>query len=411
MRQALVLGAGMVGVSTALHLQARSWSVVLADRQAPGRATSYGNAGIVQSEAVEPYAMPRDWPTLAAIATGRSNDVRWRPGALLRQAGPLIRYWWHSHPARHRRLAVDYASIIAQASAEHRPLMIAAGADNLVRRDGFRILHRRQEALDAAAREAEDLGQRFGIVSRILSAADLMAAEPALRSGGVGAVHWTDPWTVSDPGGLVSAYADLFGRRGGTILVSDAGTLRRAGKGWSIAGPDGPVEAEAAVVALGPWSPELLRPFGLRLPMVKKRGYHRHWRAPRSLDLPLVDAENGYVAAPMERGLRITSGAELTAHDAPGTPVQLGRAEDAARGLVDLGEPVEHEPWFGTRPCMPDMLPVVGAAPGLPGLWLHFGHGHQGFTLGPATARLLAELMSDEAPYLPPEPFGPGRFG
>ncbi len=410
MRSCLVLGAGMVGVSTALHLQARGWSVVLADRQEPGRATSYGNAGIVQREAVEPYAMPRDWATLAAIATGRSNDVRWRPGALLRQAGPLFRYWWNSHPTRHRRLAEAYASIIGQATAEHRPLMIASGADNLVRRDGFRILYRSRASLDAAAREAEDLKGRFGVSARIMSAPDLMAAEPALKSGGVGAVHWTDPWTVSDPGGLVGAYAGLFVRQGGSVARADAASLRRAGPGWSVAGPDGPIEAETVVVALGPWSPELLRPFGLRVPMVKKRGYHRHWRAPRSLDLPLVDADNGYVAAPMERGLRITSGAELTAHDAAGTPVQLGRAEAAARALLDLGTPVESEPWFGTRPCMPDMLPVVGPVPGQPGLWLHFGHGHQGFTLGPATARLLAELMTGETPYLPAAPFAPSRL-
>jgi D-amino-acid dehydrogenase len=113
----------------------------------------------------------------------------------------------------------------------------------------------------------------------------------------------------------------------------------------------------------------------------------------------------------MARGLRITTGAELTGRPAASTPVQLGRAEAAARELLALGEPVEPRPWIGTRPCMPDMLPVIGQAPGHPGLWLHFGHGHQGFTLGPATGRLLAEMMTGERPFLDPTPFRPERYG
>jgi D-amino-acid dehydrogenase len=71
----------------------------------------------------------------------------------------------------------------------------------------------------------------------------------------------------------------------------------------------------------------------------------------------------------------------------------------------------EPEPWLGTRPCMPDMLPVVGQAARHKGLWLHFGHGHQGFTLGPATGRILAELMSGEAPSVDVAACAPARFG
>ncbi len=174
---------------------------------------------------------------------------------------------------------------------------------------------------------------------------------------------------------------------------------------------DGLLEAAEVVIALGPWSSGLLRRFGYRFPMVRKRGYHRHYRAPRPPDLPIYDAEFGYMMSPMSAGLRITTGAELAGSNAGATPVQLRRAEIAAQQLVELGEPVEHTPWFGTRPCMPDMLPVVGPAPKHPGLWLHFGHGHQGLTLGPTTGRLLAEMMTREAPVLDPAPFHPRRYG
>jgi D-amino-acid dehydrogenase len=177
-----------------------------------------------------------------------------------------------------------------------------------------------------------------------------------------------------------------------------------------VATADGPVEAGHVIVALGPWSPDLMRKLGYRFPMVRKRGYHRHYRTPKSLNLPLMDAEFGYVLAPMSRGLRITTGAELAAPAAPATPVQLGRAEHAARELLALGAPVEEVPWLGCRPCMPDMLPVIGQAPAHKGLWMHFGHGHQGFTLGPTTGRMLVELMLGEKPFADARPFSPARW-
>ncbi|GJD66348.1 NAD(P)/FAD-dependent oxidoreductase [Methylobacterium frigidaeris] len=410
MRDVLVLGAGMAGVGAALHLQSRGWTVALVDRSAPGSETSYGNAGIIQGEAVEPYAMPRDLATLFAIALGRSNDVHYDVRALPHHVGPLLRYWWHSSPRRHRRASEVYAGLIAHATAEHDALIGEAGAANLVDRGGFRILYRTARAMDAAAAAAERLRARYGVRSQPLSAATLSALEPALKVTGEGAIHQLDAWSIRDPGRLVAAYAGLFRRRGGSLVRGEAETLTRTATGWAVRSADGPVEASAAVVALGPWSPELLRRFGYAFPMVRKRGYHRHWRSGRGLNLPLMDAANGYVMAPMVQGTRITTGAEFAAPEAGGMPVQLLRAEAAARELVDLGAPRENTPWIGTRPCMPDMLPVVGEAPRHRGLWLHFGHGHQGFTLGPTTGRLLAEMMSGTPPFVAPLPLRPGRY-
>lgn len=408
MPSALVLGAGMAGVGIALQLQRRGWSVTLADRKLPGLETSYGNAGIIQAEAVEPYPMPRDFSMLAAIALGRTNDVHYEWRALIDQGRALFGYWRHSSVPGHGRVVPAYAALIAQATSEHQQFITLAGADALVRRDGFRILHRTRAGLDKDIAQAERLKAAYGVAFRALTPEELKAAEPALAEPGAGALHWLQPWTVSDPGALVSAYADYFRRAGGRFVSADAGSLRQAGSGWCIDGDGGPIEAEHAVVALGPWSPPMLRPLGYRIPMVRKRGYHRHYKAPRPLNLPLLDAANGYVLAPMTRGMRVTTGAHLARSDLPSR--QLEVAEAAARRLIDLGQPVEANPWSGTRPCMPDMLPVIGPAPGHRGLWLHFGHGHQGFTLGPATGRLLAEMMTGATPFTDPAPYSAARF-
>ena len=406
----IVLGAGIAGVSTALALQARGRSVLVVDRKSAGQETSFGNSGIIQSEAVEPYAMPRQGRMLASMALGRTNTLRYRLSSMHRHVDPLRRYWQHSADTLYQRAVEAQASIIVRAADEHRSLIERAGCDALVRRDGYRVFHRTQAALDETAAAAARVHERFGIGYRVLTPAALGAAEPALREHGAGAVHWTDPWSVRDPGALVGAYADLFVRSGGSIANGQAQSLARRGAGWQVSTDDGLVEAAEIVVALGPWTTEFMRGFGGVFPMVRKRGYHAHYATGPALTLPLLDPVFGYVMAPMVRGTRITTGAELTGPDSPPKPVQLRQAERAARGLLDLGEAVPDDLWVGTRPCMPDMRPVIGEASGQRGLWLNFGHGHQGFTLGPVTGRLLAELMTGEKPIVDPAPFAPGRY-
>jgi len=217
---------------------------------------------------------------------------------------------------------------------------------------------------------------------------------------------------VRDPGGLVAGYAALFTRLGGTIATGDARTLRATGSGWSVTTPSGPVTAEHAVVALGPWSDGVIRPLGYRLPLFVKRGYHREYRQVEAgaLNRPLLDAETGFLLAPMARGIRLTTGAEFARIDAPVNPSQIDGTEAVARQMLPLGERLDAEPWLGARPCTPDMKPVIGRAPHHQTLWFAFGHAHHGLTLGAVTGRLLAELMTGEAPFLNTEPFSAARF-
>ena len=175
----------------------------------------------------------------------------------------------------------------------------------------------------------------------------------------------------------------------------------------------GPIEASAAVVALGPWSDGLARALGYKFPLFVKRGYHMHY-APRGnagLTRPVLDFERGYVVTPMARGLRLTTGAEFARADDPLSPAHLDRLEVFARALYPIGERLDAAPWLGRRPCLPDMLPVIGEAPRHRGLWFDFGHQHLGLTLGPISGRLLADLMTGAAPFADPAPYAPTRFG
>ena len=408
----IVLGAGMVGVSVALHLRQRGCDVVLVDRQAPGEGASFGNAGLIQREAVYPHAFPRAMAELRRIVRNRAIDVAYHPLALPEVATPLLKYWWNSHPERYLRSVLGQSHLVATCLDEHMAVAREAGATGLLRPIGWMMLFGNEAKLDKALAQAEAARRDYGVNHVALDPAAIEAAEPHLQVAKAGAIHWTDPYSVSDPHALTLAYAGLFDRLGGKSAIGDAATLQRTSAGWQVQTVDGPVDAPAAVVALGAASAQVIKPFGYAPPLFGKRGYHRHFgmRGNAVLNRPMLDTDSGFMLTPMRRGVRLTTGAEFARHGAAATPVQLERAEPVARTLLPLSDHVEDEPWMGVRPCMPDMLPVIGRVPGHPSLWCAFGHAHQGLTLGPTTGRLLAEMMTGEAPFIDPAPYRADRF-
>ncbi|SHJ94834.1 NAD(P)/FAD-dependent oxidoreductase [Halomonas caseinilytica] len=411
-RDIIVLGAGMVGVSVAWHLARRGHGVTLVDRREPGRETSFGNAGLIQREAVRPYPFPRDLAILARVLPNREVDIRYRPGGMLRAAGPLLQYWRNSAPSRYRRLVPEYAALIRLCLDAHGPMIEAAGAESLVRRDGWLEVYRNAGKLAARLQDAEENDTRFGVRYRRLETDELAVMEPNLIGELAGAVHWQDSWSVSDPGGLVQAYARAFEAEGGRLLRGEVNDVTGNGEGWRVEVDGQARHAEDVVLAMGPWSRVWLERLGLSVPMFVKRGYHMHYASREGVSLNhwVMDAEVGYLLAPMRAGIRLTTGAELERLEAPPHHQQLAAAETRARELFPLGERLEAKPWKGARPCLPDMKPVIGPAPGRRGLWCAFGHGHQGFTLGPATGRLLSQMMDGEMTEIEMAPYRFDRF-
>ncbi|MBO0661199.1 FAD-binding oxidoreductase [Jiella sp. MQZ9-1] len=396
MTDVIVLGAGMAGVGAGLALQERGRRVAIVDRKPNFAAeTSFGNAGIIQAEAVEPYAMPTDLASLIAIALKRTNDVEWNVESVMSEMRALLGYFRNSQPKRLAEISRIWSRLIRRATADHDRYIAAAGAETLIRKDGFHQAYRSEARLAAAVKVARKHARDYGVGFEALDASGLMAVEPALMPGFSGAIHWSDSWCCSSPGDLTAAYGALFEKRGGQHCQGDAETLAQLGSGWRVETADGPIEAKDVVICLGAWAPRLLKRFGYSIAMVRKRGYHEHYHD-NPLDKPLMDASVGAVYVPMKAGMRITTGAELTAMTAGQKLRQLDRAEAGARQVLNFGGRIENHPWHGTRPCMPDMLPVLGKAPKHEGLWFDFGHGHQGFTLGPTTGMLLAGLMDGE---------------
>lgn len=411
-RNAIVLGAGIVGVSTAIHLQRRGRQVTLIDRKAPGEETSFGNAGLIQREGVVPYGFPQRLGVLIRYALNNRIDAHYHLRALPGQLAFLARYWWNSNSKRHELISRAYAPLIEHSISEHSDLIESANASHLIRKNGWMEIFRTDETRDSEFAEADRLHREFGVAYERLGSADIARIEPHLRGTFTGGIRWADPWSVLDPHALTSAYRSYFENLGGRFVTGEAATLGQFGSGWKVVTAEGPVEADDAVLALGPWADITTRRLGYAFPLGVKRGYHMHYAAEGNAILNnwTLDAERGYFLAPMNRGIRLTTGAEFASRDAPKTPVQLDRAERIARTIFPLGRRLDPEPWMGARPCTPDMMPVIGKAPRHNGLWFAFGHAHHGLTLGPVTGRALAELITGETPFIDIAAYSPARF-
>ncbi len=232
----LVLGAGMVGVSAALHLQQRGRDVILVDKhELAGEETSYGNAGMIECASVFPYMFPRDLGEILRYAMNRAPQVRYQFSDLPAFLPWLVRYFLASAPDRALRGAMAVMPLIRRSLIEHEALIAEAEVPELLRRNGWIKMFRRDATFASAVRDFERARQ-YGVKGEILDSKAIIPREPHLSGEFAGAIHFTEPGFVLDPGGLAKAYAALFQRKGGRFVVADAQTLEQdaGGHGGSL---------------------------------------------------------------------------------------------------------------------------------------------------------------------------------
>ncbi|OKO75761.1 FAD-dependent oxidoreductase [Bradyrhizobium sp. NAS96.2] len=407
--EVVVLGAGMVGVSAGLAARRRGLSVVIVDRREPGSETSYGNAGIISSGSILPLNTPALLKNLPKYLTNRHPALRWNLPWALGNAGWVIRFLAAATPSQTKPRAAALHGLIGTSLTLHRDWIVQAGAGHRIRETGW-LKAWRGDGLAAVKAEQAALAE-FGIKSEVLDRQAISALEPnIIPAYSVGLLH-TQTASVDSPGGVVKAYAQLLAAGGGAVQQSEVRRIAPQGDGWRVQLADGEIAARHVVVALGPWSAELLRPLGYRVPLAFERGYHQHFvpNPARKLLRPIHDAEGSFLMTPMEQGIRVTSGVELTARDAPSNYAQLESVVPMARSVVEFGDAVG-ERWRGARPTLPDSLPMIGVAPRHRGLWLAFGNQHIGFTTGPGTGAAIAAMIAGEAPPFDVTAFSPGRY-
>ncbi len=294
-----VLGAGIVGVSAAYAARQRGMSVVLVDRREPGSETSYGNAGILSSGSISPLNNPALWSALPKYLTNQHPALRWNVGWSIRNADWVIRFLANATASRLRPRATALHGLIGASLKLHREWIVKAGAGTRIRETGW-LKAWRSDAV-ASAKLEQALLAEYGIESQLLDRQAISALEPSIVPVyKVGLLH-TQTASVDSPGNVVKAYAKMLAGSGGEVRQSDIKAIVPEAEGWRVVLADGAISARHVVVALGPWSSDILRPLGYRVPLAFERGYHREFKPnpARSLQRPIHDAEGSFLITPM----------------------------------------------------------------------------------------------------------------
>ncbi|HEU4985774.1 MAG TPA: FAD-binding oxidoreductase [Rhizobiaceae bacterium] len=407
-----IIGAGIVGLSTAMELIERGRSVALIDPGKERGRASYGNAGVLSRGSIFPVAGPGVLAKLPRYVLGRDIAVRVRLASFPAFASWLPHFLRSANEEAWRRAAAALNPLVAASYDRHIALAARIGAGDLIKRNGYLRLYRDPQGAAAAKLERTIL-TKHGVKVEEVDAVGIAELEPHLSPRFASGLLFTDTGSVESPGALVEAYIRHLRGRGATFIPA---LVERIGPGEDQtiiqAGAD-IVRARDVVISAGAASARLIRPLGYRIPLAAERGYHLHLR-PRGnamLNRPVFDAAGGYVMSPMQGMVRVLSGVELARPDDPPDERQIRAVVADARRSMPLEDAAGEEIWMGSRPSTPDGLPVIGRARGSTRLFFAFGHGHIGFANGPVTGLIVAQMLTGESPAVPVAPFSPSRFG
>jgi D-amino-acid dehydrogenase len=404
-----VVGAGIVGVCCALHLQHAGHETTLIDPRAPGTSTSFGNAGGIVTGSVVPNSTPALRRDIPRILFDRDSAVRLRWLYLPKIAPWLLRFLREGSDARVHQIARSLQPLVSRAYDAHRELIALAGADGIVRPVGWLKVYQTAAGFAGTAYDREIMAAN-DVSFDVLNPDEIHQLEPALARRFVKGLLQPDSAFVSSPYKLTEAYVSHFVRLGGTVVQDRVRGVRPADGGIELDCERGFLRYDAGVIAAGAWSKQLAGQLGDHVLLDTERGYHLNIDSPTELRRPVVFPEKGFVLAPMQDGVRLTSGVELAGLDAPPDFSRIRRLlPHAQQMLPGLSDKVTRQ-WMGYRPSTPDSLPVIGASPHSPHVFYAFGHQHLGLTLSAITGRLVAALVGGPAPEIDLSPYRVGRF-
>ncbi|PWE33887.1 FAD-dependent oxidoreductase [Maritimibacter sp. 55A14] len=411
-RKVVVIGAGIVGVSTAIELHRAGHDVTLIDRGAPGDGTSYGNAGLLASCAIVPVTVPGVVAKAPKMLLGRDQPLYLRWSYLPRLLPWLARYLSHATGPETRRIAAALMPLIGDSLADHQALAEGTGAERYVVPSDYLYVYRSRAEYEADAL-TWDIRRAHGFRWTEMEREALAAHDPVFAPLLGFAARIGNHGRISDPGAYVKALARHLEAQGGRVLKAEVSNIARAeGRVTGVRAGGETIACDTAVLTTGAWSGPLARALGLRIPLETERGYHIELWEPSAMPrAPSMIAAGKFVATPMEGRLRLAGVVEFGGLEAGPSRApfeMLRRSLQAAMPGITWAECTE---WMGHRPATTDSLPVIGPAPGVAGAWVGFGHQHVGLTGGPKTGRLLAQMISGQSPNIDMVPYAADRFG
>ena len=406
-----VVGAGIVGVSTAISLQREGHDVVLIDKAGPAEGTSYGNAGVLASCSMVPVTGPgliKKAPKMA-LDPNQPLFVKW--GYLPKMLPWLFKYLSHANADDTKRIADAVVGVVGDSLADHQAISKGTGAEKFIAPCDYLYAYN-----DRAHFESDAFGwsirKSHGFTWDELEDGALQAFDPTLSDVLGFGVKMGNHGRILDPGAYVKALAAYVEAQGGKFIKAQVeGIAEENGQVTGVRAGGETIACDACVIATGVWSGPLAKKLGVNVPLESERGYHVElWEPSFMPKAPVMVASGKFVLTPMEGRLRLAGVVEFGGLEAEPSraPFEL-LMKNAQAALPGLSW-ARKEEWMDHRPAPADSIPVIGEAPGLKGAFMGFGHHHIGLTAGPKTGRLLAQMISGKTPNQDVSVYSPDRF-
>ena len=408
---AVVIGAGIVGVSCALQLQRRGVKVTLVDREDPGTQCSYGNAGRIGRALCTPRSLPGLLGNVPRMLRDPAHPLKIRIPHLLRSAPWFLRFVRAGKPERVEEIADNLHALLSNADRAFDELLGANDSASLLSKVGAFYVYT-DAAKATAARAGYEYAVQRGAKLEDLDGDGLREIEPALPKHIRHGFYLPGEAFVVSPLRLTQTLVERFVAEGGVLLKDEV----RGFESGSARAPDVIASAQRllsdqVVVAAGAWSAGIAAKLGVHLPIQAERGYHIEM--PNSgieLQHSVHFGDQLVSLTPMEHAMRAVSGAQFAPADEPADWRRLDPIINAVRTHFPYANTEGMTRWMGPRPSMPDSMPAIGAARAQPGVIFACGHGFIGLTLSAVTGEIVADLATGRTPAIDPSPYSPDRF-
>jgi D-amino-acid dehydrogenase len=411
-KDAIVIGAGIVGICAALSLREKGFDVTVLDRVGPAEATSHGNAGVVSPWSCVPQSMPGLWKSVPKWLLDPEGPLNVRWAYLPRMLPWLGKFLGSGAEARLPAIADAMLAVNRPSLDMYHQHLAGTGEEGLVKDCYYLHVSRTLEGANPNSL-AWRLRRERAVPFEAISGDEVREIEPELSPDIKAAVMVRQQGRTVNPGRLGKVLAAKAESLGVTFPLAEVTAIvPTEGGGYRVEAKGESYTAGTVVLAAGVWSARLLEPLGVKVSLEAERGYHLIFKDPGiTLTNSIMDADNKFVTSSMETGVRSAGTAEFAGIDAA---PNYQRAKVFAKHTKSLLPNLNTEPteeWMGRRPSPPDSVPYIGEVPGYPRLYHGFGHGHLGLTGAPMTGRMVAALASGEPLNVDMTPYRIDRFG